>query len=93
VAAERPAHAGHRWPRFLQASEVRVALVVAACLLVEAVLAKNVLDVHLDAFSQLAGMWVWLVFLLVGRRDRVAELVTMAAVVLATVAVLVLYAV
>jgi hypothetical protein len=33
------------------------------------------------------------VFLLVGRRDRVAELVTMAAVVLATVAVLVLYAV
>jgi hypothetical protein len=50
----------------LQASEVRVALVAAACLLVEAVLAKNVLDVHLDAFSQLAGMWVWLVYVLVG---------------------------
>jgi hypothetical protein len=93
MAGGHPAHAGHLWPRFLQASEVRVALVAAACLLVEAVLAKNVLDVHLDAFSQLAGMWVWLVYVLVGRRDRVAELATMAAVVLVTVAVLVLYAV
>jgi hypothetical protein len=77
----------------LQAPEVRVALVAAACLLVEAVLAKNVLDVQLDAFSQLAGMWVWLVYVLVGRRDRVAELAAMAAAVFATVAVLVVYAV
>lgn len=93
MAGGPPAQAGHRWPGFLHASEVRVALVAAACLLVEAILAKNVLDVHLDAFSQLAGMWLWLVYVLVGRRDLVAELATMAAVVIVTVAVLVLYAV
>jgi hypothetical protein len=76
----------------LQDSEVRVALVVAACLLAEAVVAKNVLDVHLDAMSQLAAMWVWLVYSWSGRRDRASELGAMAVAVLVTVAVLVLYA-
>jgi hypothetical protein len=50
-------HTGrHDWPRVLHESEVRVALVAAACLLVEAIVGKNVLDVHLDVFSQLAAM-------------------------------------
>ncbi len=82
----------HHWPRALYESEVRVALVAAACLLGEAVVAKNVLDVHLDVISQLAAMWVWLAYSVVGRRDRVAELAAMAAAVLVTVAVLVVYA-
>jgi hypothetical protein len=82
----------HRWSRALYESEVRVALVAAVCLLGEAIVAKNVLDVHLDVMSQLAAMWVWLVYSIAGRRDRVAELAAMGAAVLATIAVLVVYA-
>lgn len=80
-------------PHWRAQSEIRVALVAAACLLVEAVVAKNVVDVHLDWWSQLAAMWVWLVYMLGGRRDRVAELAFMAVAILATAAILVLYAV
>jgi len=82
----------HDWPRALQESEVRVAIVAAVCLLVEAIVAKNVLGVRLDVISQLAAMWVWLAYTIVGRGDRVAELLAMAASVLVTVAVLVVYA-
>lgn len=82
----------HHRPRILAQPEVRVALVAAVCLLVEAVVAKNVLGVQLDPGSQLAALWVWLVFTLAGRRDRVAELAAMAAAILATAAILLLYA-
>jgi hypothetical protein len=67
--------------------------VTAAALLVQAVVAKNVLDVELDFVSQLGALWVFLVFLLSGKRDRVSELGTDAVIVLVTVAVLGLYAV
>ena len=83
----------HRVPRVLQDSDVRVALVAAACLLLEAVIAKNVLDVQLDALSQLAALWIWIAYTLAGRRDRLAELGAMSACVVATAAVLVLYAI
>jgi len=71
---------------------VRVALVAAACLLAEAIIAKNVLDVQLDFVSQFGALWVWLAYTLVGRRDRAAELATMFAAVLATAAILIVYA-
>jgi hypothetical protein len=73
--------------------QVRVALMTAAALLVQAVVAKNVLDVELDFVSQYGALWVFLVFLLSGKRDRVSELGTDAVIVLVTVAVLALYAV
>lgn len=97
TAGEHPGKTGaqlqrRHWPRALKDSEVRVALVAAVCLLAEAVVAKNVLDVRLDAVSQLAAMWVWLVYSWVGRRDRVAELGAMAVAILATAAIFVLYA-
>ena len=84
--------ARHNWPRVLHESEVRVALVAAACLLVEAIVAKNVLDVHLDVISQLAAMWVWLTYAIVGRRDPAAERGAIVAAIVATAAVLVVYA-
>jgi hypothetical protein len=90
-SAARGGHGG-RLPRALRESEVRVALVVAACLLVEAIVAKNVLDVTLDPLVQIAPMWVFLVYTWQERRDRVAELATMAAAVVATAAILVVYA-
>lgn len=86
-------HTGrHDWPRLFHEPEIRVALVAAACLLVEAIVAKNILDVHLDVMSQLAAMWVWLTYTIVDRHDRAAERSAIAAAILATAAVLVVYA-
>jgi hypothetical protein len=73
-------------------SQVRVALVTAACLVVEAVVAKNVIDVDLDFISQFAPFWVFIAYLVSGLRDRVSEISFMVAIVATTVAVLVLYA-
>ena len=72
---------------------VTVALVAAACLLVEAVIAKNVIDVELDFFSQFAPLWIFIAYLVSGLRDRTSEIAFIAAIILATAAVLVLYAV
>jgi hypothetical protein len=83
---------GRRLPRALQSSEVRVALVIAVCLLVEAIVAKNVLDVTLDPLVQLAPIWVFLAYTWQERRDRVAELATMATAVVATAGILVVSA-
>ena len=74
-------------------AQVRVALVTAVALMVQAVLAKNVLDVELDIISQYAALWVFIAFQLGGRHDRLTELGTDAAVILVTAAVLILYAV
>jgi hypothetical protein len=86
-------HGGSTWRRKLDEPQVRVALVTAVCLLVEAIIAKNVIDVELDAISQLAPLWVFIAFLLSGLRDRTSEIAFMIAIVVVTAAVLVLYAV
>ncbi len=85
-------HGGVSW-RQIRDPLVMVSLVAAACLLVEAVIAKNVIDVKLDFFSQLAPMWIFITYLVSGLRDRTSEIVFIAAIILATVAILVLYAV
>jgi hypothetical protein len=73
-------------------NEVRLSLVVAACLLVEAVVAKEVLDVRLDYFSQFAALWVYIAYLVTGLRDTSAVRAFAVAAVVATAAVLGLYA-
>jgi hypothetical protein len=73
--------------------QTRVAIVAALALLVQAVLAKNVLDVELDFVSQAAALWVFIVYLISDDRSRLAELGAMAAIVVVTAAVLTLYAV
>lgn len=83
----------HRISRALGDAQVRLALLTAAALMVQAVLAKNVLDVTLDFVSQFAVLWVFIVFQLSGLRDRRSELAFAAAVVFVTAAVLALYAV
>jgi hypothetical protein len=72
---------------------VTVALVTAACLLVEAVIAKNVIAVELDFFSQFAPLWIFIAYLVSGLRDRTSEIAFIVVTILATAAVLVLYAV
>ena len=79
--------------RALGDPQVRIALLTAVALMVQAVFAKNVLDVRLDVMSQNAALWVFIVFQLSGLRDRLAELAFAAAVIAVTAAVLVLYAV
>ena len=90
-----PDSSGRRstWRRRLNDPQVRIGLVTAVCLLVEAVIAKNALDVELDFMSQFAPMWIFIVFQLSGLRDRKSEIAFMITIVLVTAAVLVLYAV
>jgi len=84
---------GVGWRRRIRDPQVTVSLVAGACLLVEAVVAKNVIDVELDVFSQFAPMWIFIAYLVSGLRDRTSEIAFSAAIILATAAILVLYAV
>jgi hypothetical protein len=86
-------HSGVSWRRQIRDPQVAVALVAGACALVEAVIAKNVIDVKLDVFSQLAPVWIFIAYMVSGLRDRTSEIAFTAAIVLATAAVLVLYAI
>jgi hypothetical protein len=76
----------------MASDEVKLSLVVAACLLVEAVVAKEVLDVRLDYFSQFVALWVFIAYMVTGRRDRSVKAFAVAAVG-ATAAALGLYAI
>jgi hypothetical protein len=80
------------WRRRIGDPLVTVSLVAAACLLLEAVIAKNVIEVELNLFSQLAPLWIFIAYLVSGLRDRRSEVAFIAVIILATAAVLVLYA-
>lgn len=51
------------------------------------------IDVELDFFSQLVPMWILIAYQVSGLRDRRSEIAFIAAIILATAAVLVLYAI
>jgi hypothetical protein len=88
-----PHHAPeHRLRAALDDPQIRVGLLAAAALLVEAVLAKGVLDLELNFFAQLAALWVFVAYKLSGRRDRLTETVASVAVVVVTATVLLVYA-
>jgi len=86
-------HGGVSLRRQVRDPQVIVSLVAAACVLVEAVIAKNVIDVELDFFIQLAPMWIFIAYLVSGLRDRRSEIAFIAVIILTTAAILVLYAV
>jgi hypothetical protein len=87
-----PSRSDSTWRRYIADQQVKLALVTALCLIVEAVVAKNVLDVELDWFSQLAPFWVFIAYMVSGLRDRASEIGFKVAIVGSTVAVLALYA-
>jgi hypothetical protein len=62
------------------------------CLVSEAVIAKNVIDTELDFISRFAPFWAFIAYLVTGLCDRVSEISFMAAIVVTTVSVLILYA-
>ena len=79
------------WCHAPRDAQLRLATLTAVCLLAEAVIAKNVLEVRLDPFSQIAPFWVYLVAVISGEvatRERIVAV----SIVAVTVAVLVLYA-
>jgi Ca2+/Na+ antiporter len=82
-----------RIPEALGDPQVRIAVLAAVAVMVQAIIAKNILDVRLDFFSQTAALWVFIVFMLSGQRDRLAELGAGAAILVVTAAVTMLYAV
>jgi hypothetical protein len=90
--ATHPPHADAGWRRQLRDPQVVVALVTAVCLVVQAIVAKNVLDVELDWYSQLAPFWVFVAYMVSGVRDRTSEIAFVAVIIGSSVAVLVLYA-
>jgi hypothetical protein len=90
--ATHPSHPDAGWRRQFRDPQVVVALVTAVCLIVQAIVAKNVLDVELDWYSQLAPFWVFVAYMVSGVRDRTSEIAFVAVIIGSSVAVLVLYA-
>jgi hypothetical protein len=80
-------HAPRAWP-----AQVRIAAVVAACLVVEAIVAKNVMDVTVDIVAFLAPLWVFAVSQAWPTRDKAFEIATMVLAIAATAGVLIFYA-
>ncbi len=93
MRAQHVRQEGVGWQRRIRDPQVTVSLVAAACLLLEAVIAKNVIEVELDFFSQFVPLWIFIAYLVSGLRDRTSEIAFSAVIILATAAVLVLYAV
>ena len=85
-------HPHRHTPAWAASYDARLSFVVAACLLIEAVVAKEVLDVRLDFFSQLAALWVFIAYLVTGRHDKSTARAFAFAAIAVTVAVLGLYA-
>lgn len=75
------------WP-----PQIRLAVVVAACLIVEAIVAKNVMHVKINFVLQLAPLWVFAVSQAWSTRDKASEIATMILAIGATAGVLVFYA-
>jgi hypothetical protein len=75
-----------------QPREIRIAAVVAACLIVEAFVAKNVMDVTVNIVAFLAPLWVFAVSLAWPTKDKAFEIGTMLLAAGATAGVLIFYA-
>ncbi len=75
------------WP-----PQVRIAVVVAACLIVEAIVAKNVMDVTVNIVAFLAPLWVFAVSQAWPTKNKASEIATMILAIGATAGVLVFYA-
>lgn len=86
-AHHRRRHAPRAWP-----PQIRIAAVVAACLIVEAIVTKNVMDVTVNIVAFLAPLWVFTVSLAWPTKEKTFEIATMLLAVGATAGVLIFYA-
>ena len=86
------AHHRHRGAPRAWPPQIRIAAVVAACLIVEAIVAKNVMDVTVNIVAFLAPLWVFAVSLAWPPKEKTFEIATMLLAVGATAGVLIFYA-
>jgi hypothetical protein len=84
-------HPGHRHAPLAWAAQTRIAVVVAVCLVIEAIAAKNVMDVSVNIVAFLAPLWVFAVSLAWPTEDRAYEIGTIVLAIGATAGVLVFY--
>ena len=75
------------WP-----PQIRIAIVVAACLIVEAIVAKNVMHVKVNIVALLAPLWVFAVSQAWPTKDKASEIATMTLAIGVAAGVLVFYA-
>jgi dipeptide/tripeptide permease len=80
-------HAPRTWP-----PQMRIAVVVAACLIVEAIVAKNVIGGTVDIVAFLAPLWVFALSQAWPTKDRAFEIGAMLLAIAATAGVLIFYA-
>ncbi len=76
------------------ADEIKVSLVTAACILIVAIVSKNVLNVQLDFVSQYAPSWMFIVYIITrgqAKKCKHEALYWSIAIVAVTAAVLALY--
>jgi hypothetical protein len=93
VQVSQFAHAGSRHrPSGTWRPELRIAIVVAACLVVEAVVAKNIMDVTVNIVAFLAPLWVFAVSQAWPTKDKAFEIATMIFAIASTAGVLAFYA-
>lgn len=85
-------HHRHRYAPRAWPPQIRTAAVVAVCLIVEAVIAKNVMDVTVHVVAFLAPLWVLALSLAWPTKDKTVEIATMLLAVGATAGVLIFYA-
>lgn len=76
--------------------ELTVSIVTAVCILALAVVSKYFLDVELDFVSQYGPVWIYIVYVIgkdEAKRSQRSTLFWSAAIIVATVAILVVYAI
>lgn len=73
--------------------DVKVSLVTAGCVLALAIISKNILQVELDFVTQYGPVWMFITYIIT--RDKAKNsnnpLIWSAAIVLVTIAILLLY--
>jgi len=75
--------------------ELKVSLVTGACILVLAVVSKYFLDVELDFVSQYGPVWIYMVYVAgdKAKRSQRSTVLWSATIVIATLAILAIYAI
>jgi hypothetical protein len=73
-------------------AQLRIAIVVAACLIFEAVVAKNVMDATINIVAFLAPLWVFAISQAWPTKEKGFEIATMILAMAATAGVLIFYA-
>lgn len=76
--------------------DLTVSLVTAVCILALAIVSKYFLDVELDFISQYGPVWIYIAYIIAkdeARRSQRSTLLWSATIIVATVAILVVYAI